>query len=100
MVNSNAGNNRSNDRNNVHAVFSTCTLDNIVDENVEQEEDGIDIQFHLEDYYGTASDQTQFVDSVSVSVDEREALLSNVWAALDDFDSFSPKNPSKLEVYQ
>ena len=78
-------------RNNVHAVFSTCTLDNIVDENVEQEEDGIDIQFHLEDYYGTASDQTQFVDSVSVSVDEREALLSNVWAALDDFDSFFTK---------
>ena len=78
-------------RNNVHAVFSTCTLDNIVDENVEQEEDGIDIQFHLEDYYGPASDQTQFVDSVSVSVDEREALLSNVWAALDDFDSFFTK---------
>ncbi|KHC52742.1 hypothetical protein MEW_02552 [Candida albicans P60002] len=78
-------------RNNVHAVFSTCTLDNIVDENVEQEEDGIDIQFHSEDYYGTASDQTQFVDSVSVSVDEREASLSNVWAALDDFDSFFTK---------
>ncbi|RCK67734.1 Cell morphogenesis protein PAG1 [Candida viswanathii] len=75
-------------RNNVHAVFSTCTVTDVVDPAKETE-----IQFHLEDYYGpNNNNQDNFVDNVSVNVgEEPDASLSNVWAALDDFDSFFTK---------
>lgn len=81
-------------RNNVHAVFSTCTVTDIVDdENEDIKDTDREIQFHLEDYYGTNNhNQDNFVDTVSVNVgEEPEASLSNVWAALDDFDSFFTK---------
>lgn len=61
-------------RNNVHAVFSTCVATT--------EENNEEIQFHMEDYYSPSIHE----DAVSVSVDE--TTLSNMWAALDDFDSF------------
>ncbi|KAK6200429.1 transcriptional activator leucine zipper [Scheffersomyces amazonensis] len=75
-------------RNNVHAVFSTCVITTLVDENEEPTKDE-EFQFHLEDYYAPVND---YGDTVSVSVDEPEASLSNVWAALDDFDSFFTKD--------
>ncbi|CUM64350.1 uncharacterized protein PRCAT00001952001 [Priceomyces carsonii] len=71
-------------RNNVHAVFSTCAVPTYVDENDEEGKDE-EIQFHLDDYYAPVTD---YADTVSVSIDEPDASLSNMWAALDDFDSF------------
>lgn len=57
-------------RNNVHAVFSTCTVTDIVDdENEDIKDTDREIQFHLEDYYGTNNhNQDNFVDTVSVNV--------------------------------
>ncbi|KAI5959482.1 TAO3 [Candida pseudojiufengensis] len=75
-------------RNNVHAVFSTCIP--VVDEEQDKEQQDDhdeEIQFHMEDYYSpNAPQDTQ--DTISMSVEEPEVLLSNMWAALDDFDSF------------
>ncbi|KAI5953161.1 TAO3 [Candida jiufengensis] len=75
-------------RNNVHAVFSTCIP--VVDEEQDkelQEDQNEEIQFHMEDYYSpNAPQDTQ--DTISMSVEEPEVSLSNMWAALDDFDSF------------
>ncbi|KAL6450730.1 TAO3 Cell morphogenesis protein PAG1 [Candida maltosa Xu316] len=80
-------------RNNVHAVFSTCTMANLVDdENDDTQDTDREIQFHSEDYYyGSPNHADTFVDNVSVNVEDHEASLSNVWAALDDFDSFFTK---------
>ena len=73
-------------RNNVHAVFSTCVVAPVGDENEGPEAlDDEDIQFHREDYTG------DYGDTISVNVDDHDATLSNVWAALDDFDSFFTK---------
>lgn len=69
-------------RNNVHAVFSTCVAATTV---VDEQENNEEIQFHMEDYYSPSIHDNG--DAVSVSVDE--TTLSNMWAALDDFDSFS-----------
>ncbi|EGW31287.1 transcriptional activator leucine zipper [Spathaspora passalidarum NRRL Y-27907] len=89
-------------RNNVHAVFSTCggsgttVVDDEDEETLAKSEETI--QFHMEDYYShmtqnVAGGGVDFGDAVSVSVaDEPEASLSNVWAALDDFDSFFTKD--------
>ena len=68
-------------RNNVHAVFSTCVAPTTV---VDEQENNEEIQFHMEDYYSPSIHDNG--DAVSVSVDE--TTLSNMWAALDDFDSF------------
>ncbi|CCG23557.1 Cas4 protein of RAM cell wall integrity signaling network [Candida orthopsilosis Co 90-125] len=68
-------------RNNVHAVFSTCVAATTV---VDEQENNEEIQFHMEDYYSPSIHDNG--DAVSVSVDE--TTLSNMWAALDDFDSF------------
>ncbi|KAK6462186.1 transcriptional activator leucine zipper [Scheffersomyces coipomensis] len=81
-------------RNNVHAVFSTCVVATLVDENEETAKDE-EFQFHMEDYYAPVPD---YGDTVSVSVDEPEASLSNVWAALDDFDLFFTKNSASNGV--
>lgn len=70
-------------RNNVHAVFSTCAVAPVDDEG--ETLDDQNIQFHREDYTG------DYGDTVSVNVEEHDATLSNVWAALDDFDSFFTK---------
>lgn len=73
-------------RNNVHAVFSTCVVAPVGDENEGPEAlDDEDIQFHREDYTG------DYGDTISVNVDDHDATLSNVRAALDDFDSFFTK---------
>ena len=76
-------------RNNVHAVFSTCTEATYVDENDEESNDDENIQFHMEDYYAPVVDHG---DAASASVEEPDASLSNMWAALDDFDSFFTKD--------
>ncbi|KAI5967286.1 TAO3 [Candida margitis] len=68
-------------RNNVHAVFSTCVAATAV---VDEQENNEEIQFHMEDYYSPSIHDNG--DAVSVSVDE--TTLGNMWAALDDFDSF------------
>ena len=81
-------------RNNVHAVFSTCVVPALVDENEEHQKEE-EIQFHFEDYYAPAPD---YGDSVSVAVEEADASLSNVWAALDDFDSFFTKDTENKGV--
>ncbi|RLV93827.1 Cell morphogenesis protein PAG1 [Spathaspora sp. JA1] len=90
-------------RNNVHAVFSTCGATATVpadtavvyEEETEAKSEET-IQFHMEDYYSHMTQQSiaamDFGDTVSVAVDEPEASLSNVWAALDDFDSFFTKD--------
>lgn len=71
-------------RNNVHAVFSTCIVP--TEEPAKEEE----IEFHMEDYAGPDS----------VSAHEPDASLSNVWAALDDFDSFFTKDVSAPMSHQ
>lgn len=74
----------SSTRNNVHAVFSTCSTARIEDE-LEPINDE-DIQFHREDYYVPPNDNASAMD------DHKEAAsLSHMWAALDDFDSFFTK---------
>lgn len=76
-------------RNNVHAVFSTCSVAAVVDDDDEMSANNEEIQFHMEDYYAPEIDHG---DTVSVGVEESDASLSNVWAALDDFDSFFTKD--------
>lgn len=76
-------------RNNVHAVFSTCTETTYVDENDVESDNDENIQFHMEDYYAPVVDHG---DAASASVEEPDASLSNMWAALDDFDSFFTKD--------
>lgn len=83
-------------RNNVHAVFLTCSVNTVVED--EQEEiNNENIQFHLEDYYGKNGPIADHADTVSLTVEEKDASLSNVWAALDDFDSFFTKDASLAE---
>lgn len=77
-------------RNNVHAVFSTCAVTAVIDEN-EDQSNKEEIQFHMEDYYSHSA-APDYGDTASVNVEEPEASLSNVWAALDDFDSFFTKD--------
>lgn len=75
-------------RHNVHSVFSTCAVASTseeFDENAQNKDE--EFHFHLEDYYSPPADHG---DTVSVSVEEH-ASLSNMWAALDDFDSFFTK---------
>lgn len=73
-------------RNNVHAVFSTCAV------TVEAENKDEEIHFHLEDYYAPVVDHG---DAASTSGAE-PASLSNMWAALDDFDLFFTKETDDL----
>lgn len=76
-------------RHNVHAVFSTCiTSSTIVDEKTVDAVDNEQIQFLMDDYRAPVRDYT---DTISVNVEEPGASLSNMWAALDDFDSFFNK---------
>lgn len=76
-------------RHNVHAVFSTCiTSSTVVDEKMTETVDTEQIQFHMDDYRSPISDEA---DTVSMNVEEPRASLSNMWAALDDFDSFFTK---------
>lgn len=82
-------------RHNVHSVFLTCAVATSLDENDEnaQTKDE-EIHFHMEDYYAPPAD---YGDTVSVTVDE-PASLSNMWAALDDFDSFFTKESDQNGV--
>ncbi|KAJ8146149.1 hypothetical protein OY671_000776 [Metschnikowia pulcherrima] len=76
-------------RHNVHAVFATCIdPSTVLDERRKESTADEDIQFLMEDYYAPPPDQ---IDSVSVTGEEPAASLSNMWAALDDFDSFFTK---------
>ena len=68
----------SSTRNNVHAVFSTCTVAKV------EEEVNDEIHFHREDYAPPN-------DNASAMEDREAASLSHMWAALDDFDSFFTK---------
>lgn len=73
-------------RHNVHAVFATCgEHSTVVDEKRKDSTADEDIQFLMEDYYAPPSD---YGDTASVGVEEPAPSLSNMWAALDDFDSF------------
>lgn len=74
-------------RNNVHSVFATCGEQPINDENLKEAQADDNIQFLMEDYYAPPSEQ-ETVDMHSVGVEEPAPSLSNMWAALDDFDSF------------
>lgn len=77
----------ANTRNNVHAVFATCGESTVVDER-RQDSIGEEIHFLMEDYYGPGSENG---DNASMGAEEPAASLSNMWAALDDFDSFFTK---------
>lgn len=76
-------------RHNVHAVFETCVESAVVDEKHTDTFADEEIQFLMEDYYAPVTDRG---DSVSVNIEEPAASLSNMWAALDDFDSFFTKD--------
>lgn len=76
-------------RHNVHAVFSTCiTSSTVVDEKMMENVDTEQIQFLMDEYRSPISDDA---DTTSMNVEEPRATLSNMWAALDDFDSFFTK---------
>lgn len=74
-------------RNNVHAVFLTCAQTAFVDEDTDTN-NGKNIQFHAEEYHIPVA---EYADTISDNVDEPDASLSHMWAALDDFDSFFTK---------
>lgn len=74
----------ANTRHNVHAVFSTCSVPTMDEDDAKDEE----IHFHMEDYYAPPQDHG---DVASELVLEPASSLSNMWAALDDFDSFFTK---------
>lgn len=82
-------------RHNVHAVFTTCTLET---ENAELEQDtdmadDVLVEFHADADYGvSANDAT---DTASVNEDNEESL-SHMWAELDNLDSFFTKNVSNI----
>ncbi|OBA19876.1 transcriptional activator leucine zipper [Metschnikowia bicuspidata var. bicuspidata NRRL YB-4993] len=83
-------------RHNVHAVFATCIEASAIPD--EKQKDFFadeDIQFLMEDYYAPPEDH---IDSASVTGEEPAASLSNMWAALDDFDSFFTK-PSEQQAH-
>lgn len=77
----------SSTRNNVHAVFSTCTTK--VEEKEPNEEE---FHFHRDDYYVPPS----IHDSATIEEQQEGASLSHMWAALDDFDSFFTKENDNL----
>lgn len=81
-------------RNNIHAVFETC-VESTVEEKLRDQFPDEDIQFLMEDYYDPTMEQTEQNDGASTTKDEPAASLSNMWAALDDFDSFFTKNNSE-----
>lgn len=75
-------------RNNVHAVFYSCSTES----NTEGESDQADsFQFHKEEY-GYGLDQT---DRISIAEDHEAASLSHMWTALDNLDSFFTKDINK-----
>lgn len=76
-------------RHNVHAVFATCgEPSTVVDEKRKDSFADEEIQFLMEDYYAPPPDHG---DTASMGVEDPAASLSNVWATLDDFDSFFTK---------
>lgn len=78
----------ANTRNNVHAVFATCGESTVVGELHKDSFAGEAIEFLMDEYHTHRSDNA---DAQSVGVEEPAASLSNMWAALDDFDSFFTK---------
>lgn len=80
-------------RSNVHAVFTTCEVTTVNDdENNNKDEE---IEFHMEDFY---EPHFEYGDNFSVGMEEPDASLSHMWAALDDFDSFFTKETDNLQV--
>ncbi|CCE79376.1 Piso0_001435 [Millerozyma farinosa CBS 7064] len=75
-------------RNNVHTVFSTCNVSTVAGDANDEKSTGENIQFHSEDYAPPAD----YADTLSAGVEEPDDSLSNMWAALDDFDSFFTKD--------
>lgn len=80
-------------RNNVHAVFSTCAVATMLEDEKDQQNEDEEFHFHREEYYEPPPG-----DNSSVNVDEREASLSHMWAALDDFDSFFTKENDNVPI--
>lgn len=78
----------ANTRNNVHAVFATCGESTVVDDVHKDSFAGEEIEFLLDEYHTSKSENG---DTQSMGVEEPAASLSNMWAALDDFDSFFTK---------
>ncbi|PIS57157.1 hypothetical protein CJI97_000183 [Candidozyma auris] len=75
-------------RNNIHAVFETCNESSTVEEKQKDFADE-EIEFLMEDYYESEVDHA---DGASTVNEVPGATLSNMWAALDDFDSFFTKD--------
>lgn len=75
-------------RNNIHAVFETCNESMTVDEK-QKDFANEEIEFLMEDYYEPEPDHA---DAASTANEVPGATLSNMWAALDDFDSFFTKD--------
>lgn len=75
-------------RNNIHAVFETCIESSTLEEKQKDFADE-DIEFLMEDYYEPEPDHA---DGASTVNEVPGATLSNMWAALDDFDSFFTKD--------
>lgn len=76
-------------RNNVHSVFLTINLNSVTEK--ESNDEGGTIQF-LEENYVPLSDYAEN----QYGAEEPEASLSNMWAALDDFDSFFTKDDNNI----
>lgn len=85
----------ANTRHNVHAVFATCGESAVVDEVSKDSFAGEDIEFLMDEYHPHRSD---YGDAQSVGVEEPAASLSNMWAALDDFDSFFTKSDQRAQI--
>lgn len=80
-------------RNNVHAVFYTCSVSNENEEQQGEEPVSADeFQFHKEEY-GNNTDG----DSASIT---EEGSLSHMWTALDNLDSFFARDMKKTTSNQ
>lgn len=76
-------------RHNVHAVFTTCSV-NVSGEQVEKEVEKLDeiVEFHADGGYMPGS--TECNDNVSV-IEDKDGSLSHMWAELDNLDTFFTK---------
>jgi hypothetical protein len=87
-------------RNNVHAVFTTCAA---LVESEEPHEEQEQIKFHLDEYRYDQDEQNftyggYQMDSISVA-EENDGSLSNMWAELDNLDSFFTKDAENSSQY-
>ncbi|CCH61428.1 hypothetical protein TBLA_0E03740 [Henningerozyma blattae CBS 6284] len=84
-------------RHNVHAVFTTCTIETGTEEDMEKDTNNMEdvVEFHADSDYGPINNENN--DTASIN-EENEASLSHMWAELDNLDSFFTKNTSNQPI--